>query len=408
MLFVAVLLIGGEKILEAPELSEDPILYLPSEADMKSPLEVKLRSRAEKILDQMTLEQKVGQMFIIQPEALDQDYAENSYPGQSGKGTAEMSESFRDRLHFYSPGGILLFSPNIVTPEQTTELISAMQKESRIPLFVAVDEEGGAVARISGKKSFGIPDLSTASQVADEKEAYERGEYIGTYLRKYGFNTNFAPVADLNTNPANRVIGARAFGKDPEKVGSLVASEIKGFQQTETITATKHFPGHGDTSGDTHNSAVYVTKTWPELLECEIIPFQRAMEAGTDMIMVAHISAENVTKDGVPASLSYEMITGKLRKELGFQGVVVTDSMEMGAIEDNYTSAESTILTIQAGADIVLMPQDYVSAYNGLLAAVQTGRISEERINESVLRILDLKDRYGMLADVPIDTSENE
>ncbi len=363
-----------------------------------------MKSRAEKLLGEMTLEEKVGQMFIIQPEALDPDFREYTIPEQKEGGTVMMNDTFRDKMKFYNPGGILLFSPNIVTPEQTEKLIRDMQKESRIPLFISVDEEGGAVARISGKKSFGIPDLSTASEVADEKEAYERGDYIGSYLKKYGFNCNFAPVADLNTNPANRVIGARAFGKDPDKVGSLVASEIEGFQKHQIITATKHFPGHGDTRGDTHHSTVYVTKNWQELLDCEIIPFQKAMEAGTDMIMVAHISAENVTQDGLPASLSKEMITGKLRGDLGFQGVVVTDSMEMGAIESNYDSAEASIMTIEAGADIVLMPQDYVAAYNGLLAAVQTGRIPVTRIDESVLRILNLKEKYGLLD--PINFSE--
>ena len=347
----------------------------------------------------MTLEEKVGQMFIVPPEALDPDYTKYPVKGQKVRGTAVMNESFSANIRKYAPGGVLLFSPNIVDPEQTRQLISDMQKESKLPLFIAVDEEGGAVARISGKSSFGIPDLPTASKVADENEAYERGEYIGTYLKEYGFNCNFAPVADLNTNPSNRVIGSRAFGKDPEKVGNLVASEIKGFQKTDIITATKHFPGHGDTRGDTHNSAVYVTKTWEELLECEIVPFKKAMEAGTDMIMVAHISAEEVTHDGIPASLSRTMITGKLRNELGFDGVVVTDSMEMGAIYDNFTSEEATIMTIEAGADIVLMPTDYISAYNELIAAVKSGRITEARIDESVLRILELKDKYGLLGD---------
>lgn len=397
LLFLTVILIGKEKILEAPELSANPILYMSPETELRSPGEIKIRSKAEKRLSEMTLEEKVGQMFIIPPEDIDQDYSKYPYNGKKTGGTAVMNDSFREKLKYYSPGGILLFSPNIVDPEQTTQLIRDMQKESSVPMFIAVDEEGGAVARISGKKAFDIPDLPNAEQVKDEDEAYERGRYIGSYLKKYGFNCDFAPVADLNTNPSNRVIGKRAFGKDPEKVGDLVASEIRGFQQNSIITATKHFPGHGDTRGDTHNSAVYVTKNWQELLDCEIIPFQRAMEAGTDMIMVAHISAEEVTHDGVPASLSRTMITGKLRNELGFQGVVVTDSMEMGAIYGNYTSVEAAIMTIEAGADIVLMPPDFVAAYNGLLDAVQTGRIPEARIDESVLRILELKEKYGLL-----------
>lgn len=400
LLLLTALFLQNGNALEAPELSKNPILYLSRETGMESPQGVKLKSRAEKLLSQMSLEEKVGQMFIVHPEALDPDYQEYTIPEQKDGGTVMMNDSFKEKMQFYNPGGILLFSANIVTPEQTTKLISDMQKVSDIPLFIAVDEEGGSVARISGKKAFDIPDLCNAEDVADAKEAFDRGEYIGSYLKKYGFNCNFAPVADLNTNPANRVIGKRAFGKNPVMVGSLVANEIRGMQEHNIITATKHFPGHGDTRGDTHRSTVYVTKNWEELLECEIIPFQKAMNAGTDMIMVAHISAENVTHDGLPASLSRTMITGKLREELGFNGVIVTDSMEMGAIESIYDSAEASIMTILAGSDIVLLPPDYVSAYNGLLAAVQTGRIPESRIDESVLRILQLKEKYGLLDDI--------
>ena len=384
-------------MLEAPEISENPVLYRKAEMDMESPTGVVVKTRAQKKLESMSLEEKIGQMFVVPPEALDRDYRGTTYNGKRVQGTVVMSDSLRDKLKFYAPGGIILFSYNIIDPDQTTALLKDLQRESKIPLLIAVDEEGGLVSRISGKASFGIPDLPDADEVSDETEAFNRGAYIGAYMMQYGFNCNLAPVADVNSNPSNRVIGSRAFGKDPTIVGGLVASEIDGLRRSGVITTAKHFPGHGDTSGDTHHSTVYVTKNWAELLAGEIIPFKMAIKADVDMIMVAHISAENVTTDGLPASLSNQLITGKLRKELGFEGVVITDSMEMGAIADYYTPAEATILAVEAGNDIVLMPDDYVEAYNGLLAAVQTGKISEARINESVLRILTLKDKHGLL-----------
>ena len=376
---------------------ENPILRVKAEAELKSPKTVAVKTKAEKMLESMTLEEKVGQMFVIPPEALDHDYRGTTYNGQKVKGTVRMSDSLRDGIKFYAPGGFIFFSYNIIDPDQTTELLRGMQKESRLPLLMAVDEEGGLVSRISGKESFGIPELPDADEVMDGTEAYNRGAYIGAYMMQYGFNCNLAPVADVNSNPRNRVIGSRAFGKDPTIVGGLVTSEIYGLKHSGVISTAKHFPGHGDTSGDTHHSTVYVTKTWSELLEGEIVPFRMAMDAGVDMIMVAHISAENVTTDGYPASLSDQMINGKLRNELGFQGVVITDSMEMGAITGQYSSAEAAIQAVLAGNDIILMPEDYVEAHNGLLAAVQTGKIPEERIDESVLRILTLKEEHGLL-----------
>ena len=397
LLLAAALFLGTGTAPDVAEEVENPILRVSRETDLASPKGVDVRSEAERYLDSMSLEEKVGQMFIIPPEKLDQEYRGTTYNGQKVKGTVAMSRSLGDGIKAYAPGGIILFSYNIIDPEQTTALLQELQKKSKLPLLIAVDEEGGLVSRISGKKSFGIPDLPDADEVSDETEAYGRGIYIGSYMNRYGFNTNLAPVADVNSNPRNRVIGSRAFGKDPTMVGGLVVSEIKGLQETGTISTAKHFPGHGDTNGDTHHTTVYVTKTWSELLEGEIIPFRMAIDAGVDMIMVAHISAEKVTSDGLPASLSHEMITGKLRNELGFDGVVITDSMEMGAIADHYTSAEATVLAVQAGNDIVLMPDDYEEAYKGLLAAVKDGTIPESRIDESVLRILKLKEKYGML-----------
>ena len=177
----------------------------------------------------------------------------------------------------------------------------------------------------------------------------------------------------------------------------MVSAEIKGLHESGIMSCAKHFPGHGDTKGDTHYEFVYVEKTWDELLDCEIIPFTAAMDADTDMIMVAHIAARNVTDDGLPSSMSKEMITDRLRGELGYKGVVITDSMAMGAVADKYSPAEAAVKSIQAGADIILMPEDYKAAFQGVLDAVNNGTISQERLDESVLRILNLKQQYGLL-----------
>lgn len=228
-------------------------------------------------------------------------------------------------------------------------------------------------------------------------KAKDVGYTIGKYLKKYEFNLDFAPVADINTNKKNIVIGKRAFGSTPSLVSKMVDAEIKGFHKAKIMACVKHFPGHGDTKGDTHTGYVSIKKNWNALKKCEIVPFKKAFSSATDMVMVAHITANKVSKDKLPASLSYNMITKKLRKELKYNGVVITDSMEMGAVADNYTSAESAVMAIKAGADIVLMPYDFKAAYNAVLKAVKSGKISEKRLNESVLRILKLKKKYGLI-----------
>lgn len=236
-------------------------------------------------------------------------------------------------LNQYPVGGIALFSQNVVSPEQLSELTSNFQAISKIPLFIGIDEEGGTVARIANSKNFNVTKFSNMESIGstgDTNNAYNVGKTIGTYLKEYGINLDFAPVSDVNTNPNNPVIGKRAFGNEPNLVSKMVNSAILGFHESGIMTSIKHFPGHGDTQGDTHKGTVTVSKTWEEMLNCEIIPFKENLE-NTDMVMVAHISTPNVTTDGLPSSLSSEMINGKLRQELGYNGVVITDSFEMEA-----------------------------------------------------------------------------
>ena len=200
---------------------------------------------------------------------------------------------------------------------------------------------------------------------------------------------NFAPVADINTNPENIVIGNRAFGAKPDLVSKMVSAYLDGLHSQGIAGTIKHFPGHGDTKNDPHSESVEIYKTWDELLKAELIPFKNNF-GKTDSVMTAHITLKNVNGD-LPATLSKEIITGKLRNELGYDGIIITDALMMGAIKDNYSSGEAAVLAIEAGNDILLMPYDYVEAFEALVEAVESGRISEERLDESVSKILKLK-----------------
>lgn len=335
-------------------------------------------------IQKMTIEEKIAQLFFIMPEALDPTLPEDT------KVTA-ITDTMKNTYKEYPAGGIILFAKNIETPEQLTKLTSDIHALNELTPLIGVDEEGGSIARVAKNPNFNVTKFSSMLATKDADEAYNIGKTIGTYLNQYGFDVDFAPVADVNTNPQNPVIGKRAFSANPENAAKMVAGAIKGFHDANVMTSIKHFPGHGDTQTDTHKGYAETQKTWDEIKNCEMIPFIKGIEAGTDMVMVAHIAAPKVTGDGTPATLSYTLITEKLRGELNFQGVVITDGMNMGAIAQQYDAADAAVKAIQAGVDIILLPENYIEAYNGVLTAVQNGTITEERIDESVMRILHLK-----------------
>lgn len=352
--------------------------------------EIKVKTRAEQLLDGMSLDEKIGQLFIIRPESLHPEPMENS--------KIELDEEMKNVMKTYPVGGVVFFSENIISPGKLTTFIKSLQQESQIPLFVGIDEEGGRVSRIARSPNFEVPQFQSMEKIgetSDTDNARNAGFAIGSYLKEYGFNLNFAPVADINTNPENTVIGNRSFGSDPALVSKMVLALIDGLHDAKIMSATKHFPGHGDTKGDTHLGYVSMDKTWEELKERELIPFIDSFDE-TDMVMISHITTPNITQDQLPASLSKEMIQGKLREELRYQGVIISDGMEMDAISKEYSSSEMAVKGILAGLDIILMPKDFIEAFNSIKVAVEEGRISEERIDESVLRILELKDRYSL------------
>ena len=372
----------------------------PTAAPTASPEPTPEPDAAEMALAAMTTDQKIGQLFLVRPESLDPALTPEQAHNTTLYGATAVSEAMAQTLRDYPAGGVAVFGKNIVSPKQLKAFTAALQNASAVPLLLGIDEEGGSVSRIAGTTGFDEPRYNSAESVGatgDPAQAEAMGAAIGSYLAEYGFNLDFAPVADVNTNPKNIVIGSRAFGSDPALVAKMVSAEIAGLHRAGVMTCAKHYPGHGDTAGDTHDGYVSVTKTWDELKACELVPFTAAMDAGTDMIMAAHITAVNVTDDGLPASLSKEMITDRLRDGLGWNGVVITDALSMGAVLNNYSSADAAVKAVLAGADILLMPYDFKAAFNGVKDAVADGTISQARLDESVLRILDLKMRYGLL-----------
>ncbi|MFR7590625.1 MAG: glycoside hydrolase family 3 protein [Longibaculum sp.] len=356
-------------------------------------------SQAQQILNDMSLKEKIGQLFIIRPESLDSSLTPIQVHDPHQYGVTKINKNMQETFNQYPAGGIIMFSKNIINPSQITTFTKQLQSASQIPLFMAIDEEGGLVSRIATNSSFQVKTYKNMTEIGktkNPKKAQEVGKTIGTYLNQYGFNLDFAPDADINTNPKNPIIGTRSFGTTPKLVSQMVSGAIEGFHSVDMMTSIKHFPGHGDTQTDTHLGYVGTNKTWDELLKCELIPFIDNKDK-TDMIMVSHITVKNVTDDHLPSSLSYEMITKRLRQELGYEGIVITDSLAMGAVTNDYSPDKASLMAFQAGADILLMPEDYKVAFDSIYDAVQNQKISEDRINESVLKIIHLKLKYHLI-----------
>ena len=354
------------------------------------------------ILSNMTLAEKIGQLFIIRPEQINPYESARLKTARSvmdsanhQDGSTELTSAMRGMLDRYPAGGFILFAKNVNSPEQVINFNHDLYNACKIPPFLAIDEEGGRVARIANHAAFDVKKYKSMYAIGatgDPANAYQAGDAIGEYLSQYGFNVDFAPDADLTTDPNSNSsgIGDRSFGGDPELVSQMVSNFISGLHNHGVLSTLKHFPGHGDTTSDTHNGYVAVRKSWDELLSRELLPFINNFNQ-TDFIMVAHITAVNAVSDGMPATLSWELLTGKLRNELGYHGLLITDALEMGAITESYTPAEAAVMALEAGNDIILIPQDYPAAFEGVLAAVWTGRIPESRIDASVRRVLTAK-----------------
>ena len=304
----------------------------------------------------------------------------------------QMENAIREIFAKYPVGGIVQFAADLYSPEQITAYNALLQKAAEIPLFLGIDEEGGTVARLANHSAFDLPQYQSAGAVGasgNPEDALEMGQTIGAYLGEYGFNMDFAPVADVNTNPNNPVIGNRAFSSDCNVAGQMAKAMAEGLEEQGIVPVFKHFPGHGDTAQDSHEEVAYSHKTLEELQACEFIPFSGLTE--NQCVMVGHIALPEVTGDMTPATLSSEIVTGLLREKLGFRGLILTDSMVMEAITDNYSSAEASLLALEAGCQIILQPADFPSAFAGVVKAVEAGTFPEEQLNAVVLQILRFK-----------------
>jgi beta-N-acetylhexosaminidase len=355
----------------------------------------------------MTLEQKVGQLFVLfayGPKA-DAPDARNT----ALYGVATPAEVVRK----YNPGGWIYFSArgNVVDPVQMATYSNDLQGTAtrtgaRVPLQIATDQEQGVVVRIGPPATqFGGNMAQGASRSTDDARMV--GAVTGRELRAMGINQDYAPVADVNVNPLNPVIGVRSFSSHPDLAAALTTAMTQGLQKDGDVLATaKHFPGHGDTKDDSHTALPTINHTREQWETIDAPPFRAAIAAGVDSIMTAHIVVPALDPSGDPATLSKPILTGVLRGELGFKGVVVTDALEMAAVRQQYGDAEAVVRAIEAGADQVLLPPAPDVQFNAVLNAVRSGRISEQRINESVYRLLLNKVKHGIMTDPFVDTTK--
>jgi len=366
-------LIGSEEAIAPPTASP-----VPTEVP-KTPEEL-LEEKIDGMLAEMSLLDKVAGLFIVTPEAI------------TGVDTAVIAgDGTKAALEEYPVGGIVYFKKNIESEVQLKEMISNTQQYSKYPLFIAVDEEGGIVSRMASAGL--VEEQQSAAAIGatgDSSNAYQAGLAIGTYLADYGFNLDFAPVADIS-NVEKSVMKDRAYGSDSVQVSGFVTEMMKGLQQQGITSCLKHFPGLGSTTADTHDGIVNIERTAEELRAEELVVFKNGIDAGAQMIMVGHASAESLSGDKTPASMSTAIVTDVLRNELQFNGIVITDAMNMGAISEYYSSEQAAVMALKAGCDMVLMPENFLQAYAGVLNAVSDGTISEERINDSLRRIYRIK-----------------
>lgn len=343
------------------------------------------------VMSSMTLRDMVYQMMFVTPEKI------------TGINTVtKAGETTKAALEKYPVGGIVYFSNNLIDCSQTEEMIKNTQSYSKIPLFIAVDEEGGRVARLGKNPAMGttlLPAMRTIGDENDSAKAYEAGVTLASDLKSLGFNVDFAPVADVIVNEKNSEIGDRAFGTDAENVAEMVKKLTEGLEENGVSATLKHFPGHGSTYANTHTGYSESKRTLDELYSCELLPFKEGIEAGADFVMVSHMTLVNATEEKVPCSVSKEIITGILTEDLGYEGIIITDSFAMRAITDKYTPGEAAVKAVMAGADMILMSPDVAASCDAIVKAVENGTIPMERIEKSVRKILTLKKEKQMLAN---------
>jgi beta-N-acetylhexosaminidase len=348
------------------------------------------------VVSKMSVEEKVGQLFM--------PVLYGTAPGTvSGENQARYGAQTPAKVVArYHLGGVILFPANIKGVEQVVNLTNGLQQASKgVPLLIGTDQENGLVSRM-GALMTDFPGASEVGSTKDTALARAVAKATGEELRAVGVNLDFAPVADVNVDPRNPVIGKRAFGDQPGEVAKMVAASVKGFRDAKVAATAKHFPGHGDTNIDSHTGLPVIKHTKEQWERIDAPPFKAAIAAGVDAVMSAHIVFPKLDPSRDPATLSKPILTGLLRNKLGFQGVISTDALNMEGVRKKYNDAEIPVRAIQAGADLLLMPYDLPKAYNAVLAAVKSGKISQQRLDQSVTRLLKLKQARGLLPKAPV------
>ncbi len=338
----------------------------------------------EKTLADMSLRDKVCQMMFVRPESI------------TGIDVVTAAgDTTKSALEQYPVGGIVYFAQNMESKDQVKEMIDNSQSYSKVGLFISTDEEGGMVNRLMN--TVGTTYIDSMYNYKDEgtQKAHDNAYTIASDMAALGFNMDFAPVADVWSNPDNTVIGERAYSDDYSQAAELVGSAVKGFEDGGVMCTLKHFPGHGDTAEDSHYSSAYVRRTKDEIMADEMQPFTAGIDAGAEFVMVGHLIVPDI--DELPATLSYKITTEMLRNEMRFEGIAITDSLAMSSIADNYGVGESAVMSIKAGIDMLLDPTDIDTAIDAVVQAVESGDITEDRIDDSVRKILALKEKHGLL-----------
>ncbi|MBA8951613.1 glycoside hydrolase family 3 protein [Actinomadura namibiensis] len=328
----------------------------------------------------MTVEEQVGQLFVP---------------------TFASEAAAKQMIRKYRVGGFIYFPGNLRSARQTARLSNALQSASKVPLLLGTDEEQGLVTRVPFLTRF--PGNMALGATRDPEQARAAARVTGTELRAIGINQDYAPVADVNVNPANPVIGVRSFGADPALVARMLGGAITGYREAGVAATAKHFPGHGDTATDSHTGLPVIRHSRAEWERLDAPPFRAAVAAGVDAIMSAHIVMPKLDRSGDPATLSRTVLTGLLRGELGYRGVVVTDSLQMAGARRRYGEGETAVRAVNAGADQLLMPPNLDRAHRAVLGAVRSGRISRQRLTEAVSRILRMKEQRGLFRGTRVD-----
>jgi len=363
--------------------------------------EATLQGMAKDITKEMTLKQKIGQLFMVSMYSLD---------GSGSKNQTKVTGTMKKTMKKYPVGGIVLFSKNVNSEKQLKQLIKDLQSASHIPLFIAADEEGGSVSRISKLPDAvsQYPDARKIGETYTDRQIAEMGKEQSRQLKAFGINMNLAPVADVLSNQNNTEVGNRAFGSDAKEVAAIVKTLVKNMQKQQISATLKHFPGSGDALGDTHRGAAETKQSIQELRKEEFLPFKSGMEADADAVMVSHLILTNVTDEKEPCSLSQRVISDILRDELEYDGLILTDAMNMNSITDSYTSGEAAVKAIKAGVNIVVMPEDLGQAFKAVKRAVKDGKIEESVIDKAVRRIFYTKLKRGVIQPDTILLEDNQ